>query len=198
MNRRMRRCRRIRHRGTEAQRGVTHFSVCLSLCLRVSVAHSLIIIGRAAFPAWAADADSDGIALFETKVRPVLVERCYKCHSAGAAKLKGKLRLDSMETMRAGGESGTAAVVPGKPEDSLLVAAIRQEEEGLQMPPKDKLPAEQIAAIEAWIKRGAPYPAASVALTTIPQATTRLSGMSLADGREFWSFKRPVEPKIPE
>src|SRR5437763_473665 len=98
---------------------------------RARIIWALVLMLTGASPVWAAQADSEGIALFEAKVRPVLMERCYKCHSAGAPKLKGKLRLDSIETMRRGGESGTAAVVPGKPEESLLVTAIRQEEEGL-------------------------------------------------------------------
>src|SRR5437773_1869886 len=77
-----------------------------------------------------------GVEFFESKVRPVLVERCYSCHSSAAEKLKGKLRLDSMQGMRRGGESGSAAVTPGKVDDSLMVAAVRYELDELHMPPK--------------------------------------------------------------
>src|SRR5207237_7383542 len=113
-------------------------------------------------------------------------------HSAGSEKLKADLRLDSFTSMRKGGKSDSPAVVPGKPEDSLLVTAVKYEEEGLQMPPKDKLPPEQIAAIEAWVKMGAPYPDETASVTTRPVA------LSVEQGREFWSFKRPVEQTPPK
>src|SRR5437016_6218568 len=102
--------------------------------------------------------DSHGVEFFETKVRPILVERCYTCHSARAEKLKSGLHLDTRQGIFAGGESGAPAIVPGKLEDSLLISAIRYEEGGLQMPPKAKLAPQQIADIEAWVKMGAPYP----------------------------------------
>src|SRR5436305_15073224 len=79
------------------------------------------------------------LEFFESKIRPVLATECYRCHSAGAEKLKGKLRLDSREGMLKGGESSTPAIVPGKLDDSNLIHAIRQEDEGLSMPPKKKL-----------------------------------------------------------
>src|SRR2546423_1189651 len=81
------------------------------------------------------------LEFFESKIRPVLATECYRCHSAGAEKLKGKLRLDSREGMLKGGESSTPAVVPGKLDESNLIHAIRQEDEGLSMPPKKKLAA---------------------------------------------------------
>ena len=68
--------------------------------------------------------DAAGIALFEKKIRPVLIENCYKCHSAESKKLKGKLRLDSREGWLKGGESG-AAITPGKPGESLALSALR-------------------------------------------------------------------------
>src|SRR3954464_8563342 len=113
--------------------------------------------------------DSAGVEFFEAKVRPVLVERCYSCHSATAEKLKAGLRLDTSQGLFKGGESGMPAVVPGKPGESQLITAIGYEEEGLRMPPKAKLPSQQIADIEAWVAMGAPIPSADVAMT---QATT--------------------------
>ena len=77
------------------------------------------------------------LEFFESKIRPVLATECYRCHSAAAEKLKGKLRLDSREGMLKGGESSTPAVVPGKLDESNLIHAIRQEDEGLSMPPKN-------------------------------------------------------------
>src|SRR4051794_12336781 len=101
-----------------------------------------------------------GAAYFESKVRPVLVANCYQCHSAKAEKLKGKLLLDSREGMLKGGNSG-AAIVPGSPEKSLLVKAINWGDPDTQMPPKQKLSAQQIADLTAWVKMGAPWGGAS-------------------------------------
>src|SRR5262245_19791475 len=84
--------------------------------------------------------DADNLEFFEKSVRPILVERCQACH--GASKQKGGLRLDSRQAILAGGSTGPA-VIPGKPEDSLLVDAINYGEQ-YQMPPKSKLPAAEI------------------------------------------------------
>src|SRR5688572_32804289 len=75
---------------------------------------------------------------FESRIRPLLVERCYECHSAGAKKLKGGLRLDSREGALKGGETGPA-LVPGDPSKSRLIEAVRYENADLEMPPKDRL-----------------------------------------------------------
>src|SRR6185503_5911887 len=99
---------------------------------------------------------------FENKIRPVRVERCYSCHSSAAEKLKGNLYLDTREGTLKGGDLGPA-VVPGDPDRSLLIKAIRFTDDDLQMPPKKRLPAEQVADFEAWVKRGAPDPRAATA-----------------------------------
>jgi len=101
--------------------------------------------------------DAAGIEFFEQKVRPILVEKCYSCHSATAEKLKGNLYLDTREGSLKGGDLGPS-VVPGDPERSLLVKAVRWTDDDLKMPPKKRLPAEQVADLEAWVKRGAPDP----------------------------------------
>src|SRR5436190_1737703 len=80
-----------------------------------------------------------GVEYFEKKIRPVLTERCYKCHSAQAEKLKGGFRLDTREDLLKGGESGPA-IVPGALEKSRLVRVIRYYDEHVQSPPKEKLP----------------------------------------------------------
>src|SRR3954449_1771415 len=85
----------------------------------------------------------EGSDFFEKKIRPVMVERCYECHSATAKKVKGKFKLDTREDFEKGGDTGPA-VVPGDPEKSLLIKAIRYKDEDLAMPPKMKLPDEQI------------------------------------------------------
>src|SRR4029078_2633840 len=94
----------------------------------------------------------DQVEFFETKIRPVLVENCYECHSVQSEKLQGRLLLDSRDAARKGGESG-AGVVPGEPDKSLVLQALRYE--NFEMPPKGKLPPEVIADFERWIKQGA-------------------------------------------
>src|SRR5688572_14442056 len=103
----------------------------LTLCWVIG--HWSLVIGTST----AADAPkltSAQTEFFETKVRPVLVENCYKCHSAGAEKIKGGLVLDTREGWMKGGDSGPA-LVPGKPEQSLLAKAIRYADRDLAMPP---------------------------------------------------------------
>ena len=85
---------------------------------------------------------------FESRVRPVLVEHCFQCHSAKAKSLKGGLRLDSFDAMRQGGDTGPA-VVPGDVEASLLVRAVKYDDDVLRMPPKGKLPDASVAALAA-------------------------------------------------
>jgi hypothetical protein len=102
----------------------------------------------------AAPPDKGALDHFEKKVRPLLVNRCLKCHSG--ARPKGKLRLDSADALRRGGESG-AAVVPGKPEQSLLIKAVRYSGE-LHMPPDRKLSAQEVNDLVTWVKSGAVWP----------------------------------------
>ncbi len=104
-------------------------------------------------------ADPAGIAFFEQKVRPVLVEHCYSCHSSEAKKLKGNLYLDSKAGWEKGGDSGDPVIVPGKPEASLLIRTVQHLEADLEMPPKKpRLPNAVIADLVTWVKMGAPDP----------------------------------------
>ena len=103
--------------------------------------------------------DPASIAFFEQKVRPVLVEHCYSCHSAGAKKLKGNLYLDSKAGWEKGGDSGKPVIVPGKPDESLLLRTVQHLEEDLEMPPKKpKLSDAVIADLVTWVQMGAPDP----------------------------------------
>jgi hypothetical protein len=86
--------------------------------------------------------EPDGISFFERKIRPVLVKECYSCHSSQAKRIKGGLRLDSRGGLLKGGDSGPA-LVPGKPDESRLLNALRYD--GIEMPPRSKLPDEVIA-----------------------------------------------------
>src|SRR5262245_10747283 len=102
----------------------------------------------------------DGFDFFEKRIRPVLVERCYKCHSAQAEKLEGSLRLDSREGFLKGGESATPAIVPGEAQRSRLIEAIRYQNQDPQMPPpkQGRLTDAQIADFVVWVNMGAPDP----------------------------------------
>ncbi len=129
---------------------------------------------RAAAPG--ASSTDAGIEFFEARIRPLLVKNCYECHSGQAKKIEGKLRLDSRDALRHGGESGPA-VVPGDPQGSLLVRALRYEDH--EMPPKGKLPSSAIADVEHWVKLGAPDPARSGGRAILPRRRRRKSGRSI-------------------
>jgi hypothetical protein len=134
----------------------------------------------------AADNDAQGIAFFESRIRPVLVKSCYQCHSAAAPKVRAGLLLDTRDGIRKGGDGGPA-VVPGDAEASLLLKAIRHD--GLQMPPKENLPESVVADFVQWVKMGAPDPRAGKAAT--------YRAMTLEESRDFWSFKRPARVPLP-
>jgi mono/diheme cytochrome c family protein len=107
-------------------------------------------------------ADPASVEFFENRIRPVLVERCYECHSAQSESLKGGLRLDFKAGWEKGGASGSPSIIPGKPETSLLIQVVKGTAADVKvMPPKGgALQPEQIADLEAWIRVGAPDPQA--------------------------------------
>jgi hypothetical protein len=133
------------------------------------------------------DAGSD---FFEKKIRPVLVEHCYRCHSVGAKKQKGGLALDTRAGVRDGGDTGPA-VVPGKPGESLLIKAVRYADKGLRMPPKAKLPAAVIADLEKWVAQGALDPRDDAA------ARAEQKTVDLEQGSKFWAFRPPRRHTLP-
>lgn len=112
--------------------------------------------GLAVLPRGLRADDASASDLFEKRIRPLLIERCHKCHAG--EKTKGGLRLDSAKALQQGGETGVV-VVPGKPDESLLIQAVRHEN-GLKMPPDGKLSATQIADLVLWVNSGAVWPAA--------------------------------------
>ncbi len=124
---------------------------------------------------------------FEVKIRPVLAESCYSCHST-EEKVRGGLVLDSREGIRHGGDSGPG-VVPGDLERSLLWSALNWTDD-LEMPPKQKLPDEVIEDFRQWILRGAPDPRE----VDLAQVSTEID---VEAGRDFWSFLGPVNPPVP-
>src|SRR5262249_38822300 len=118
------------------------------------VAIALVVL---AAPLRAADPTPEQAEFFEAKVRPVLAEHCYSCHSAGAKKLKGGLRVDGRALLLTGGDGGPS-LVPGDTGKSKLIEAVRYKNPDLQMPPKGKLPDAAVRDLEAWVKAGAPWP----------------------------------------
>jgi cytochrome c553 len=127
---------------------------------------------------------------FEKSVRPVLSANCFTCH--GPEKQKGSLRLDSRQAMLSGGDSGPA-IVPGHPEESLLVKAIHYADEP-RMPPKGKLPSDAIAALTTWIRQGAPWPNTDTQFRT---ASGSRDFKITPKDRAFWSFQPIADPPPP-
>src|SRR5262245_37602366 len=136
----------------------------------------------------AAQPPTGDVPFFEQKVRPLLIVRCYPCHSHQAGKHRGGLLLDSRPAILQGGDSGPA-VVAGRPADSLLVRALRHYHPTIQMPPTGKLPAVDVAVLEEWVRRGAPFPEKDH-----PDKTLQTTGA--ATGRGFWSFQ-PLRESAP-
>lgn len=127
---------------------------------------------------------------FERKVRPLLAEHCYSCHSSDADTIHGGLRLDSTADLHRGGDSGPA-LNADRPQDSLLLSVIQYDGD-IAMPPEGKLSTTEIAELAAWIKRGAPIP---------PRAdlSDRVDGeIDYAAGRQFWSFQPVHEQPVPD
>ncbi|MCA9057044.1 MAG: DUF1549 domain-containing protein, partial [Planctomycetaceae bacterium] len=130
----------------------------------------------------------DGLELFESRIRPVLVEHCYACHSAEAATVKGGLLLDTREGIRLGGDSGPA-VVPHQSEESLLLDALRYD--AFQMPPKQQLSKQVVEDFERWIELGAPDPREGEVIR--PAARV----IDIEAGRLHWSFQPPQRHQPP-
>jgi mono/diheme cytochrome c family protein len=127
---------------------------------------------------------------FENKIRPILADNCYKCHSPAKGKPKAGLELDWKGGWQKGGDSGPA-IVPGDPEKSLLVKAVRYTDPDLQMPPKgDKLSPPQIADLVTWIKMGAPDPR-----ETRPNATGEAPA---GQGKNHWAFQSVRRSPVPQ
>jgi hypothetical protein len=162
---------------------------------RQTLVIGLLVVSAPALPAAAptnAKPSPAVLAFFETRVRPVLAQSCYRCH--GPKKQKGKLRLDSRTGMLTGGSEGPA-IVPGEPERSLLVKAIQHTDAELKMPPSGKLGKQQVADLVAWIKMGAPWPGSDNSATA-PVATHETFQVSGAD-RKHWAFQPVRRPPVP-
>lgn len=136
--------------------------------------------------------DPAALKFFETKIRPLLSDQCFKCHSE--KKQKANLRLDNLHYILQGGDGGPA-VVPGDSKESLVMKAVSYEDSDLQMPPDNKLEPAQIADLKKWIELGAPWPADEV-----KQAANHKPGEFSAQDRAWWAFqpvKAVAPPKLP-
>jgi len=133
------------------------------------------------------------VEFFEKKIRPVLVDHCYLCHSSSSPQVQGGLLLDSRDGLLKGGKSGPA-LVPEEPDQSLLIKALRYTEKDLKMPPSGKLPAETIADFELWVEKGAPDPRKPVAVASLPQKPN----YDFAEERKFWSYRLPCQSSLPK
>ena len=122
------------------------------------------------------------IEFFQSKVEPLLKEKCLGCHSHEAIAMEGGLTLDSKAGWSEGGDRGPA-IIPGKPDESLVLTAVKYENDDLQMPPGEKLSDEEIAILREWIKRGA----------VDPREVTK----SEQDLTDWWSLRKLIAPPVP-
>src|SRR6266567_1822501 len=148
------------------------------------VPNSVRLLGLGTFLVVAARAaSSDPVDFFKTRVRPILANQCYSCHTDTKM---GGLQLDSREHVLKGGNSGPA-VVPGNPDQSLLIRAVNHTHEKLKMPPQGKLTDEQIADLRAWVAAGAHWDERASTAISLPKAYA-----ITPEQRKFWAFQ-PVQ-----
>jgi hypothetical protein len=166
----------------------------LSIVLCIGWLACAVISHRAAAvdpPSKSVDPTPEGVDFFEKKIRPLLVEHCHQCHSAAHKKKRGDLWLDSRANMLKGGESGPA-IVPGAPDKSLLIKAIKFDDPDLKMPKNGKLNEGQIADLIAWVQMGAPWPDDGT-------KTVVAKKFDLKQRAKHWSLqpiKKPALPKV--
>ncbi len=148
------------------------------------------ILGCACCRADEPQVSAEELEHFERKIRPLLSQHCYECHSSQAKTVHGGLRLDSAQALAQGGDSG-AAIVAGKPAESLLIESIGYDGD-FQMPPKGKLSDAAIAELTEWVRRGAPFPA------TDAGELRSSEHIDFEAGRKFWSFQPAEEQTLPD
>ena len=128
---------------------------------------------------------------FETNIRPLLIKHCYQCHSSDSRPAKGGLLLDSREGLLTGGDSGTA-IVPGNPEESLLISSVKYQ--SYEMPPDGKLSEKEVELLEQWIANNAPWPASEA-----PSASNADRVVNWREAQNsHWSFQPVLRPKFPD
>jgi len=153
---------------------------------------AFVVFGATCLSAAEKQPSEQQIQFFESKIRPLLIKHCYDCH--GADEQESGLRVDTFKGIAEGGKAGSL-IVPGKPEQSLLMTAVNYQVADLQMPPDEKLSKQEIADLSNWIKMGAPYPNADLSLL---RAASEKGKYDLEKEREFWSFQPVKKPALPE
>jgi len=133
----------------------------------------------------------EGLAFFEKHIRPVLAKECYSCHSERAKPAQGNLYADSREGLLRGGKSGVPAVIPGKPEESLLIKAIRGEHKDLKMPPGKALDPETVQDFIKWVKTGAADP------RTSSWKPVETAAYDWDKERKHWAYQPVRDPAVP-
>ena len=170
--------------------GRSRFGWVLTGLLAAGPVGSVLSATPAVVPPPAAVPTAEGAAFFESKVRPVLVAKCFACHSEASKPVQGGLKLDTREGLLTGGVRGTS-LVPGDPEHSPLIRAINGADKDLRMPPVGKLQPAEVAALTAWVKMGAPWPAAgSRGLGVGGQGKTETPKL-------HWAFVAPKPAPLP-
>src|SRR5579872_6449072 len=164
----------------------------------LSLGSSLVLgaslgFAQGAPPVTAPTSNARATELFESRIRPLLIEKCASCHSG--PKAQANLRLDTPEGMLKGGGSGPV-VVPGAPGKSLLIAAVSYTRE-LKMPPQGKLSPQQIADLTAWVRSGARWPASSPPVATGPRPETANAATFTDEQKHFWAFRPVRAPAVP-
>ncbi|MEM9159779.1 MAG: DUF1549 domain-containing protein, partial [Verrucomicrobiota bacterium] len=158
--------------------------------LRANIASFGLLTG--AFAAAVQEPSSADIAFFESKIRPILVEHCYKCHAADSEKIRGRFLIDSAPALLRGGESGPA-IIPGNSRESRLIQMVKRHPDFEAMPPKSKLSQEDIENLVAWIDRGAPDPRLNESVSA-----SSLSDFNLEERKKWWSLQPIVNPATPQ
>ena len=163
----------------------------ISSTLRFAIALVLVAQWSHAFEDDPTNLSPDAVQFFETKIRPVLAEKCYRCHSSDGQGVRGGLSVDNRDALLAGGESGPA-VVPGNLEESILWNAINHRD--YRMPPKSKLPDSVLEDFRKWIEMGAPDPRVQTGVAI----HSKVSADDISKGKEFWSFRAPrdISPRV--
>ena len=176
----------------------THFRALLAVTIRVGLLLALgavlVLAAGVAAPARGQEFPPEDLEHFESRIRPVLAERCYLCHGADPERIFGGLVLVDAAGVRAGGDSG-AVVVPGSPDDSRLIDVIRYDGP-IRMPPDGRLPAGVVADFERWVTRGAVDPRVS----DTPVVAARSDSGATYDfgpGREHWAYRPMARPEPP-
>jgi Protein of unknown function (DUF1549)/Protein of unknown function (DUF1553)/Planctomycete cytochrome C len=154
---------------------------------------ALVILVACCAGASAADAPADGAEFFEKKIRPVFVQYCYECHSAGSKKIRGSLRLDTRAKFLEGGDRG-ALVKPGDPDSSLLLEVVQYKNPDLQMPKDGKLPDAVIADLTMWVKMGAPWGKDDGPAVAAPD---KPAFNLLKRKQDHWAWKPIQRPDVP-